>query len=171
MQLHSAWFVHGAAVCILYLNGFSNALGRVFVAEGYAHSQFNSLGVAQSALLGRSGCYSSRKPGWLHVFDEWNTDFQVHNRITAHSAAGQILTVPLVVMKSSKKWAHNWGISMLKNLKIHLSWFFFFLKISYYFIFSCWIFHSNNHKKKLSLGFLVHLYWFFNGWSLKLVAQ
>lgn len=56
VQLHSAWFVHGLLTCILYLNGFSNALGTISVAERHAHSQFNTLGVVHSALLGRFGC-------------------------------------------------------------------------------------------------------------------
>lgn len=54
--------------------------------------------------------------------------------ITVPSAPVQIVTVPLVEMKSCKKWAHNCGASMLENKQKNLKkkskediWFDFFL--------------------------------------------
>lgn len=118
-----------------YLNGFSNVLGTVSVAEGRAHSQFNSLGVVQSVLLGRSGCCSSRKPGWLHFIDQWNTDFKSQTG----KKTGLVSTVPLCKFSllplwsgKAKKWPHNCGASMIKNLKTqggHLIWFFFLFEV------------------------------------------
>lgn len=147
-------------MCVLYLNGFSNASGRVFVAQEQPHSQFNSSGVAQSALLGTSGCYSSRKPGWLCVIAEWNTAFQVHNRPRLDYCPRILCKFSLLplwwwrAVKSelpTQLWCFN--VKKLKNPRRTSDLLLFAVKLR--FLFSCWIFYSNNHRKSSRLlGFL-----------------
>lgn len=147
-------------MCVLYLNGFSNASGRVFVAQEQPHSQFNSSGVAQSALLGTSGCYSSRKPGWLCVIAEWNTAFQVHNRPRLDYCPRILCKFSLLplwwwrAVKSeltTQLWCFN--VKKLKNPRRTSDLLLFAVKL--HFLFSCWIFYSNNHRKSSRLlGFL-----------------
>lgn len=166
-------------MCVLYLNGFSNASGRVFVAQGQPHSQFNSSGVAQSALLGTSGCYSSRKPGWLCVIAEWNTAFQVHNRPRLDYCPRILCKFSLLplwwwrAVKSeltTQLWCFN--VKKLKNPRrtSDLLLFASFCSEATLPFFLLNLLFQQSQKKFPPFGFLVHLYWLFNGWSLKLVA-
>lgn len=97
--------MHGVSHVYSLFEWLLNALGTVLVAGGDAHCQCHSLGVAQSALWAGLGAVPPEKQA---DFIEFIISILTCKSITgqdwipAHRASVQILTAPLVGMKSCK---------------------------------------------------------------------